>query len=396
MMRERSIIHLNIADFAVAVETSITPSLKNRPLIIAPQGAPRAVVYDMSETAYQEGIRKGMPLAKALRLNRKINILPPSFNRYELVMKDLLKQTVTYTPRIESGENDGHIFMDLTGSGRLFGPPADVAFRLKKAFKTQFGLDPIWSVATSKLVAKVATRIVKPIGEYIVAPGDEESFLSPLPVGLIPGIKPEDTKTLNEFNLFTISQVRKLTLEQLKIAFRQNADLIYDRIRGIDPSRVSLLCENNHAVRADHEFADDTNDAGQLKKALYVMVSRICSLLKQRNLHGTGTRLTLFYSDGMHSSAKLTIKPSTANDMVMFRRCTELLENAWTRRVRVRHMCLVCDKLAPRMVQSRLFETDNRQVKETSLAQTIDRIREKFGKTAVMPALTLAKGACLS
>ncbi len=84
---ERSIIHLNIADFAVAVETNLQPSLKGYPLIIAPQGAPRAVVYDMSDEAYKEGIRKGMPLARATRLNKKIKILPPSFNRYELVMK---------------------------------------------------------------------------------------------------------------------------------------------------------------------------------------------------------------------------------------------------------------------------------------------------------------------
>ena len=168
----RSIIHLNIADFAVAVETNMQPSLRGYPLIIAPQGAPRAVVYDMSNEAYKEGIRKGMPLARAKRINRKIKILPPSFNRYESVMKDLLKKTLAYTPLIESGTVDGHIFLDVTGSGRLFGPSVDVAFKLKKAFIKAFNFDPIWSVATNKLVAKVATRIVKPVGEYIAILGN--------------------------------------------------------------------------------------------------------------------------------------------------------------------------------------------------------------------------------
>ena len=74
----RSIIHLNIADFAVAVESNIQPSLKGYPLVIAPLGAPRAVVYDMSDEAYKEGIRKGMTLARAKRINKKIKILPPS------------------------------------------------------------------------------------------------------------------------------------------------------------------------------------------------------------------------------------------------------------------------------------------------------------------------------
>ena len=138
----RSIIHLNIADFAVAVENNIQPSLRGYPLVIAPLGAPRAVVYDMSDEAYKEGVRKGMALARAKRINKKIKILPPRFNRYERAMKDLLKQTIAFTPLIESGTSDGHIFLDVTGSGRLFGPSVDVAFKLNKAFKKTFNLTP--------------------------------------------------------------------------------------------------------------------------------------------------------------------------------------------------------------------------------------------------------------
>ncbi|RLC16224.1 MAG: hypothetical protein DRH93_18895, partial [Deltaproteobacteria bacterium] len=249
----RSIIHLNIADFAVAVETNMQPSLKNYPLIIAPFGAPRAVVYDMSEEAYKEGIRKGMPLTRAKRLNKKIKILPPRFNRYEQVMKDLLKETFAFTPLIESGTTDGHIFLDVTGSGRLFGPSVNVAFKLKKIFKKMFNFDPIWSVATNKLVAKVATRMVKPIGEYIVAPGEEKAFLAPLPVRLIPGLVKTDLTKLYAFNLLYVSQARALTLDQLKIPFHQRAPLIYDRIRGIDPAPVTRFCETRSIIRPDHE-----------------------------------------------------------------------------------------------------------------------------------------------
>ncbi|MCG8636449.1 MAG: hypothetical protein MI863_21630, partial [Desulfobacterales bacterium] len=81
--RSRAIIHLNVADFAARVETCLEPSLRDYPLVIAPTGAPRAVVYDMNEQAFREGIRKGMALARAKRLNRGIRVLPPRFNRYE-------------------------------------------------------------------------------------------------------------------------------------------------------------------------------------------------------------------------------------------------------------------------------------------------------------------------
>lgn len=388
---ERAVIHLNIADFAVAVETNRDFSLRGRPLIIAPEGAPRAVVYDMSDEAYQEGVRKGMPLSRARRLNRKIPILAPGFNRYEATMKALLKETFAFTPLIEYGPADGHIFMDVTASGRLFGPSVDVAFRLKKTFKTAFNIDPIWSVATSKLVAKVATRLVKPLGEYIVAPGDEEAFLAPLPLHLIPGFEKTDLKRLRDFNLFSVSEARALTLEQLKIPFLQRASLIYDRIRGIDRSPVRAFSENVSTLSADHEFPNDTNHAGILRKALYLMTEQICKALRDKNLHGAGTKLILFYADGLQSASTSKLSPSTSNDMAMFKKCALLLDKAWTRRVRIRHMRLVCEKLCPPMMQTELFAPETKETKQAALIQAMDKIRGRFGHAAIQTGLTLAE-----
>ena len=386
---ERSIIHLNIVDFAVAVEINMQPSLKGYPLIIAPQGTPRAVVYDMSDEAYKEGIRKGMPLARAKRINKKIKILPPSFNRYERVMKDLFKKTLAYTPLIESGMLDGHIFLDVTGSGRLFGPSIDVAFKLKKAFTKTFNFDPIWSVATNKLVAKVATRVVKPIGEYIVAPGEEKAFLAPLPIHLIPGFIKTDLTRFKEFNLLYVSQARALTLEQLQIPFHHRAPLIYDRIRGIDPTPVTRFYETRSIIRADHEFNDDTNNAAILKKALYLMIEEICRTLRNRKLTGAATKIILSYSDGLQSTSRLKLTPSTSNDMTLFKKCVPLLHKAWTRRVRIRHMRLICEKLAPQEVQIELFTPRTKETKQADLILAMDEIRTKFGKGSIKTGLTL-------
>ncbi|WP_300457143.1 hypothetical protein [Desulfobacula sp.] len=386
---DRAIIHLNIADFAVAVETNRQPALKGYPLVIAPQGAPRAVVYDMSNEAYRQGIRKGMPLTRARRLNQKIKILPPSFNRYERVMKDLIKETMTFTPLIESGTSDGHIFLDVTGSGRLFGPSVDVAFKLKKAFKKTCNLDPIWSVATNKLVAKVATRMVKPAGEYIVGPGEEKAFLGPLPLLLIPGLGKTALTRLKDFNLFWVFQARALTLEQLHVPFDHRAPVIYDRIRGIDPTPVTARCESHSTIRADHEFADDTNTANLLKKALYPMIESICHTLRSRNLTGAAAQMILTYSDGLQTAATVKLAPATANDMAMFKKCIPLLNKAWTRRIRIRHMRLICKKISSPQVQADLFASRTKETKQADLIRSMDRIREKFGRQSIRTGLTL-------
>jgi DNA polymerase-4 len=385
----RSIIHLNIADFAAAVEINQQPSFRGYPLIIVPIGAPRAVVYDMSEEAYKQGIRKGMPLARVRRLNKKIKILPPSFNRYELVMKDLLKESFTFSPLIESGKSDGHIFMDVTGSSRLFGPSVDIAFRLKNAFKKTFNLDPVWSVATNKLIAKVATRVVKPIGEYIVAPGDEKAFLAPLPLHLIPGLIKSDLTRLREFNLFSISQARALTMEQLEIPCHNRASLIHDYIRGVDTAPVTASCEDFSSIYADHEFSEDTNSAALLKQALYFMVEKICKNLRDRKLTGAAAKIIISYSDGMQKSSKLKITPSTYNDMIMFKKCSLLLDKAWTRRVRIRHMRLVCEKLSAPQFQADLFAYNTKKNRQADLVAAMDRIRAKFGRVSIKTGLAM-------
>ena len=101
---DRQVIHLNVADFAVAVERVLDRRLQDRPVIVAPAGISRAVVYDMSEEAYQAGVHKGMALRRAVRRCPDARILPPHPARYEQVMQALIRQALPYSPLIEPGE----------------------------------------------------------------------------------------------------------------------------------------------------------------------------------------------------------------------------------------------------------------------------------------------------
>ena len=388
---ERSIIHLNIADFAVAVERAVDCRLKDRPVIIAPEGAARAAVYDMSEEAYRNGIRKGMALGRALRLCRDARLLPPHPDRYEHAMRSLLKQTLPYSPLIETGDDDGHLFLDVSGTARLFGPPADVAWRLRRQVKKDLGLDPIWSVAPNKLVAKVATRLVKPNGEYIVGAGEEESLLAPLPISLVPGIERDDLLRLQEFNLTRVSQFTALSLEQLQIPFGARALFLYQTARGIDPSPVLAVGQKAPKVIADHEFGNDTNDRSSLESILYRLAEQIGDRLRRRRLAARRVAVILDYSDGKRCARQLAARPATANDLTLFQLARRTLLLAWTRRVRIRHVRLICDRLIFPPAQLELFADAQRQTqKRDNLVVAIDSIRHRFGNEAVLVGRTMA------
>jgi DNA polymerase-4 len=389
--RERSIIHLNVADFAVAVERAVDGRLKDRPVIIAPEGAARAAVYDMSEEAYQSGIRKGMPLPRAMRLCRDARILAPHSDRYEHAMRSLLKQALPYSPLVENGETDGHLFVDVTGTGRLFGPPVDVAWRLRRRVKKDLGLAPIWSVAPNKLTAKVATRLVKPDGEYIVAAGEEEALLAPLPIYLLPGIEQNDMLRLQEFNLRRISHLAALSLEQLQIPFGSRAHFLFEIARGIDPSPVLPAGEIPPKIMGDHEFGNDTNDQATLQRSLYALVERAGNELRRRRRAAGRVAVILNYSDGKRCVRQLAAKPATANDLTLFELTRRTLQLAWTRRIRIRHVRLICDRLTFPPAQLQLFAAEQKQTEQRdNLIHTLDRIRNRFGREAVQRGRTLA------
>jgi DNA polymerase-4 len=388
---ERFIIHLNVADFAVAVERVVDRRLRCRPLIVAPEGASRARVYDMSEEAYRCGVRKDMALRRALRLCPDAEILPPHADRYERAMEDLFKRALPYSPLIEPGEADGHLFIDVSGTSRLFGPPVDVAWRLRRQIKADLDLDPIWSLAPNKLVAKVASRLVKPGGEYVVGAGEEEPFLGPLPVWLVPGIEGSDLTRLKAFNLTRVFQVRALTLAQLQVPFGKRAAFIQAAMRGIDASPVLSVGQKAPAVRIDHEFGDDTNDRAKIEGLLYRMIEQAGHSLRCQQRATRRMSLSLGYSDGLRCARQAAIKPATANDLTLFEIGRRVLSLAWTRRVRVRHLRLICDRLIFPPAQLSLFEPERRkEARRERLITTVDQIRRRFGPKAVEVGRTLA------
>lgn len=389
--RPRAIIHLNVADFAVAVERALNQRLKSHPVLIAADGAARATVYDMSEEAYQNGVFKGMALKKALRFCPDAVVLPPHPDRYRRAMQRFLTHVRPYSPRIEMTDHKGHLFVDLTGTGRLNGPAQDVALRIRRAVQADMGLDPIWSAAPNKLVAKVATRLVKPSGQYIVAPGQEADFIKPLPLILIPGIPYAGLKRLHEFNLTRAVHVTRLSLAQLEVICGRRAEGLAAAVRGIDGSPVRPADHKAPQVTVARSFGNDTNDKKRLQGALYGLIEQAGAELRARRLAAGHLIITLNYSDGARVVRRTHLRPASASDLDLFAAARALFQKAWQRRVRIRRIGLVCDRLGPPPAQLSLFPDEARKTRQSdNLITALDQIRQRFGRSAVAVGRTLA------
>jgi len=382
--KERSVIHFNVANFAVSVERVVDSALRERPLIIAPLQAARAEVYDMSEEAFGEGVRKGMPLQRAVKICRGATVLAPRPSLYQKAMMAFLQEIRNYSPLVESGIGDGHFFVDVTGTHRLYGPPADIGLRIRRHVRTHLGINPIWTLGTSKLVAKVASRLVKPVGEYIVSPGDEAVFLAPLSVALLPGLTGQELRKLEEFHLTTVGALARLSRQQLMVPFGSRCDYLHNISHGIDDSVVSAPDSTVQSVDCEQSFADDTNDRQEVETAVSDLVSLAGHLLRARRQVARRVGIWLRYSDGSHVVRQASRRVGSGSDFVLRDLAFAALHRAWIKRIRIRSCRLVCDRLQKQSPQLLLFPAEGvRERRQDKLLGAMDTIRNRFGNQVI-------------
>ena len=124
------IVHIGIPFFYAAMEELRRPELKKRPFVLAEPGA-RSIVQAVNRFAGKEGITEGMPLCRARRLCRRIQVLPSDYYYYRERNRDIVRDFGRFSPLVE-GTHPGSYFIDITGTRRLWGPEPDIACRMEK------------------------------------------------------------------------------------------------------------------------------------------------------------------------------------------------------------------------------------------------------------------------
>ncbi len=387
-MKKRSIIHLNVANFYVAVAGALNPRLRSYPVVVATAGSSRRVVLDLSIVAYEAGIRRGMLLDGARRRCRDIVVLEPTPVLYERAHRALFDEAGRLSPRVEQA-GPGHVFVDLSGTERLWGDPVDRGMVLQRTVRNKFSLDPAVGVAVNKLMSKVATRVIKPTGLCRVVAGCEGDFLAPLPVHVLPGLDERVVEHTVQFNISVIKDLVAISEAQLRSVFGPLGSDIYRRARGIDDSPVRAMREPSPVVGESAVFEGQTNDDAVVERALFNLVTKAGMRVRRMSVAARRLVLSIRYSDGARTRRVRRLLEPLDTDLSLYHHFLELLHSANKRRIRLNDIAIelsdLCFPYGDGGYQLDLFaDTPFGREREVRLMTALDTLRSSFGRDAVV------------
>ncbi len=322
-IRNKHIIHLDMDAFYASVEQLDNPDLQGLPVIVGGTSK-RGVVSAASYEARKYKIHSAMPIAQAMKLCPHGVYLPVRMRRYKEVSSQIFAIFQKYTPLVEPLSLD-EAFLDVTGSGKLFGTAEEIARRIRKEVRAETGLTVSAGVAASKLVAKIASDINKPDGLTLVPVGREAEFLAPLPIKRLWGVGKKTREILEMLGIHTIGDLASLPLALLEQKFGKHGRSLHNAALGLDDRDV----ETEHETKSvGHEFTFDKDlvEPETIRRELLELAVMVAKRLRRYKFQGRTITLKVKYHDFKQITRSVTIKQHTADSKCIYEKTLQLIQ----------------------------------------------------------------------
>ena len=290
------VAHLDLDAFFAAVEELEEPRYRTVPLIVGGDPRGRGVVATANYAARRFGIHSAMSCAAALRRCPHATFVPPRHGLYRDYSREVWSIVREIVPTVEqAGTDEG--YLDLEEIAPVFDDARAVAEAVRAVVRARTRLSCSLGVATSKVVAKIASDRHKPGGLTVVRPGREAIFLAPFPIRLLPGVGPRAEEKLVAAGVETISRLAALGDDDLRVLFRGVVGRqLRDRARGIDPRKLEVSTERI-SISIEETFPQDIADTARLHDELRRQALRLGDHLQSRGQVGRTVTTKLRYPD---------------------------------------------------------------------------------------------------
>lgn len=380
---KRSVFHIRIKDFDIQVERMLDARLRNRPIAIVSSNAQNGTVVSVSPEAEEEGIRPGLKVLTAKKIGRGVIFLPFNRSLYVQVHEYIYKMINSFSPIIEPFSY-GQFFVDMTGMDGIYKSPVNAGYLIFKTLSEKVSLSSRIGISINKLVSHISTAVV-PESVYLVEEGKEPLFLSPLASSLLPTVSVPDVEKIVRFLLLKkVKHIQELTEDRQasEAIFRDYSRKLYMESHGKDNSAVKPPTLREHIVEQT-VLTEDTNDEDSVVTALIGIAEQVAYQLRIRKQVARSIKVEVHYSDGFRGMRKGRLSSNSDSHVVSV--CIDLFHRANYRRNRIRSILIDAWDFVPYAGQLDIFSPE----KDRNLSIAIDRIRNKYGFSAIFRASEL-------
>ncbi len=286
MPDNRIILHMDMDYFFAQCEEREHPELKGRPVVIcvySGRGGDSGAVSTSNYEARKFGIKAGMPISRAKKLNPDAVFLPVNMELYRSISDEVMEILRGFSDKVEQ-ESIDEAFCDITAKVRGFNEAMKLATQIKEAIRQNVGLTCSVGVAPNKLVAKIASDFRKPDGLTVVKPEEVRQFLEPLKVTDLIGVGKKTGERMNELGIKTIGDISKRSAEYLVREFGQAKGVwLKQASQGIDNSPVQER-EGTGQIGRITTLKEDTSDLKVIIGAIDRLSGDVFRKLEERGL----------------------------------------------------------------------------------------------------------------
>jgi DNA polymerase IV len=385
MRPEAAILHADVDSFYASVEQRDDPRLRGRPVIVG-----RGVVLAASYEAKAFGVRTPMGGRQARRLCPQAIVVDPRMSAYSEASKALFEVFDDTTPMVQALSID-EAFLDVRGLRRVSGPPTDIAVRLRREVLERVGLPISVGVARTKFLAKVASGVAKPDGLLVVQPDRELAFLHPLPVERLWGVGAVTATKLRDTGITTVGQIARLGETVLvSMLGRALGRHLHALAHNLDPRPVEVK-RRRRSMGSQRALGRKRRTPEELDVFLIGLVDRLGRRLRGAHRVCRTVVLRLRFDDFERATRSHTLSEATANTQTILVTARELLRTAMPM-IQSRGITLVGLTLGnlhdDGAIQLALpFDRNH----AGALDAALDKLRDRFGTTAITRAVLLGR-----
>lgn len=411
--RPRTILHVDMDAFYVSVELRRHPELRGRPVVVGGSGS-RGVVAAANYEARRFGVFSAMPSSRARRLCPQAVFLPGDHALYAEVSQDVHRIFEDVTPLVEPIALD-EAFLDVTGARSLFGDGETIGHLVRRRVLDELDLLCSVGVATSKFVAKLASKAAKPLvtergvedgaGVLVVEPGRERDFVSPLPVKALWGVGPATLERLERLGVRTVADLADLpsTVLERSVGVAHGRHLA--ALARAEDDRDVIPHRPIKSIGNEETFARDLVAADEIRSEIVRLADHVAGRLRRQGRSARTVTLKIRYSTFETITRSVTPSRAVNTSPGMMAALDPIIVDiarGVSSTIGIRLLGVSVSQLVEPSSQMTLFDDraagndaaediDAVENRWEPASRAIDAIRERFGSRAIGPAGSLGR-----